>query len=196
MDTDRFNRLLDKATELFNAGFTSKAGQKAALDNLNRAYDLQKEAIHNILLTEAREDRGENWNSLYWGIPDLHNWKAKHSEMFKTFVLQVSAIEQLVELRTAIKGAVIVPPAKDETKVITAAVRKSMIEIMEKRQADFAYGCKLHDIFGKLPVSVNAHWVRNSHGTEFIRYFFYLNGHLTALNVIIAIMQEKEPIAA
>lgn len=189
MDTARFDRYLNEATELFNAGFSSKAGQRRALDSLNRAYDLQKGAIHDILLGE---ERGEGWNELYWGLPDLHNWKPRHSEQYKTFAIQVAAIEQLVELRNEVRAAAIVPPAKSEAKVIEERVIKSIRDLMETRKEQFLTGCRLHEVFGKLPVSINAHYVTNAHGTTFIRCFYYMNGRLTPLNVIIAVLQTME----
>lgn len=192
MDTARFDRYVTEATELFNDGFTSKAGQRRALDSLNRAYDLQKEAIHDVLLQEARDERGEGWNELYWGLPDLHNWKPRHSDQYKTFALQVAAIEQVVELRNAVKAAEIVPPAKSEAKVIEERVIKSIREIMETRKEQFLNGCRLVEVFGKLPISINAHYVTNAHGTTFIRCFYYMNGRLTPLNVIIAVLQTME----
>lgn len=187
MDTARFDRYVTEATELFNAGFTSKAAQKRAIDNLNRAYDLQKGAIHDILLAEA--ERGEGWNELYWGLPDLHNWKPRHSEQYKTFALQVVTIEQLVELRNAVKTAEITPPAKSEIKVIEERVIKSIRDLLETRREQFLTGCRLVEVFGKLPVSINAHYVTNAHGTTFIRCFYYVNGRLTPLNTIICVLQ-------
>lgn len=187
MDTARYDRYLTEATDLFNEGFSSKAAQRRALDSLNRAYDLQKGAIHDILLAET--DRGEGWNDLYWGVPDLHNWKPRHSEQFKTFAPQVAAIEQLVELRNEVKAAEITPPAKSEAKVIEERVIKSVRDLLETRRAQFLEGCRLAEVFGKLPVSVNAHYVTNAHGTTFIRCFYYMAGRLTPLNTIICVLQ-------
>jgi membrane-associated HD superfamily phosphohydrolase len=63
---------------------------------------------------------------------------------------------------------------------------------MEGRKAQFVEGLEIARMFNGLPVSVNAHWVHGHKGTNFIRYFFYLAGELTPLNMIMAIAQAHE----
>jgi hypothetical protein len=62
--------------------------------------------------------------------------------------------------------------------------------MMELRKSQYARGLELHEIFGNLRVSANVHMVRNQHGTTFIRAFYYMDGKLTPLNMILAVAQE------
>ncbi len=184
----RFDRYLDAAVAGFEAGFASKAAQKNALDDLNRAADDVRNDVHNGLLAIARDDRADNWNDLYYSFPALHVWKAKHADAYAAYPEAVSRMNRLAELREAIKAAPINAPVRDAGKERVETVRKSLIEIMEARKASFVEGVRLVEVFGKLPVSVSAHYVTNDKGTTFLRHFFYLNGKLTALNVILAVL--------
>lgn len=174
-------------TDAFNQGFASKAAQQRALDDLNRAFDQVKRAIHDELLAIARDERDANWDDLYWGVPALHVWKAKHSAMFPNYAERA---EMLVALRNEIKAAPITPVEK--VNIVTETekkVRETLREMIERKTAQFHEGVRLVEIFGRLPVSVTPHWVVNDKGTGFIRCFYYLNGKLTALNVILAVLQ-------
>lgn len=186
--TPRFDRHLAAATDAFNAGFSSKAAQKAALDSVNRAADEVKGRVHEELLTVARDDRTDDWADLYYGFPAVHVWKAKHQASYVAFPEAVSAMDQLAALRQSIKDQPIVPPVKDADKVRVETVRTTILDLIEKRKAQFRDGIKMVEVFGKLPVTVSGHYVTNEHGTTFPRYFFYLAGKLTPLNVILAIV--------
>jgi len=185
---------IERATKAFEAGFTSKAAQKEALSDVSRAYEILKHEIQGMCLEIAHADRTEAQNELYWGLPDLHNWKAKHAELstrvFPQSADQVSQIEDLVNLRAAIKGAEVVKVERKENER-TAAITKSIREIMEQRNAQYARGLKIYDMFNGLPVSVNVHLVVNQHGTEFLRAFYFMGGVMTPLNVILAVMDAK-----
>lgn len=185
---------IERATKAFEAGFTSKAGQKEALSDVGRAYEILKGEIQNLYLEIPHAERTEAQENVYWGMPDLHNWKAKHAELatsvFPQSAEQVRQIEDLVNLRAAIKSAEVVKVERKENERATAIV-KSIRDIMEQRKAQYARGLELHDMFKGLPVSVNVHLVVNQHGTEFLRAFYFMGGVMTPLNVILAVMDAK-----
>lgn len=183
-----------QAVEAFEAGFTSKAGQKRAFEALSRAYELLGTSIRGIYLDKPHEERNAAEEAIYWGLPDLHNWKAKHSAavlaVYPQVTSEVAQIEALVELRAAIKSAEIVKvERKADARV--EAIQGSIRALMEKRQAQYARGLELHDLFGRLPVYANVHMVTNAHGTTFMRAFYFMYDKLTPLNVILAVMQAK-----
>ena len=189
----------DLALDAFNAGFSSKAGQKAATDNLNRAYELlQRETIQRGLLEDRTLGGSEEaWKTLYWGTPDLHNWKAKHSAMYAPFFPEaVAAIERLAELRAEIKAAPIVPPAAPEVSPFEVKARETITAWLERRRAQYVEALELAEVFGGLPVTATSHYVTNAHGTTFLRTFWYLRGKLTPLQIIIAAAQELDRRAA
>lgn len=185
---------IDRAHAAFARGFPSKAAQKSATDDLNRAHEICRQDIQNLVLAIDRDARTEAHNNVYWGLADLHVWKPKHSALvlgtFPEAEPTVRLIEQLVDLRAVIKAAPVVK-AERKTDDREAAVTKSVRDIMELRQAQYAHGLKLHDLFGGLPVHANVHVVTNQHGTTFLRAFYYMNGTLTPLNVILAVLQTK-----
>lgn len=185
---------IDRANAAFAAGFTSKAAQKSATDDLNRAHEACRQSIQNLVLAIDRDARTEAHDNVYWGLADLHVWKPKHSALvlgtFPEAEPTVRMIEQLVDLRAVIKAAPVVK-AERKTDDREAAVTKSVRDIMELRQAQYARGLELHDLFQGLPVTANVHVVTNQHGTTFLRAFYYMNGTLTPLNVILAVLQTK-----
>jgi len=157
---------LDKAIELFNVGFTSKASQKRALGYLNSCYDVQTNQIREKLIAKK-------------SLRDLSH----------EFSEQVEVIVRIVELRQAIKDAEINKP-EPKTDAKKEAVLTSIKEMLEKRKASYLRGVDLAEMFNGLQVSVSAHYVTNEQGTTFIRHFFYLFGKLTALNTIIAVAEK------
>ena len=185
---------IDRATKAFETGFTSKSAQKEALSDVSRAYEILKGEIQNMYLEIPNADRTEAQENVYWGMPDLHNWKAKHAELatgvFPQSAEQVRQIEDLVKLRAAIKSAEIVK-AERKTSERAEAISKSIREIMDQRKEQYARGLKIYDMFNGLPVSVNVHLVVNQHGTEFLRAFYFMGSVMTPLNVILAVMDAK-----
>jgi hypothetical protein len=191
---------IESALNAFNAGFSSKSAQQAAISDLGRAYDLVKKSVRDELLTSAptREERDTpEWKTLYWELPDyIHNWKPRHSGLFSgRFPGQVLQAEELVKLRDTIKSAEVVPPAKDETKVRAAKVLVHLKDLMERRQAQYLEAIDLTEVLGEEGVIIhgltaNTHYVTNEHGTTFLRTFFYLRGQLTPLNTILAGAEE------
>jgi hypothetical protein len=89
----------------------SKAGFKRQLDTLNAQYHKLRRQLQDAYLT--RHHGGEGMTSdatdLYYGAQDLHQWNAKWSKIalavHPTLASTVSAIEDLVEKRKAVKAA-------------------------------------------------------------------------------------------
>lgn len=182
---------IDRAMTAYNAGFTSKSGRQTALSNLSQAYDMGvKSMIHDELLQTDRAERDDQWTTLYWGIPDFHNWKPKHSALFARFTENVALAEQLIALRASIKDAPVNAPARKEPSPYEVKARETLMELLERRRSQYLEAVALGEIFGGLPVSANTHLVTNEHGTTFLRTFFYLRGTLTPLNTIIAAAEE------
>jgi len=189
-----FEFYVERATKLFEAGFTSKAGQKDALSDVSRAYEMLRSQIQFMCLEIPHAERTQPQDDVYWGLPDLHNWKQKHAELvmqvFPQAVDILGQIEDMAKLRAAIKGAEIVK-AERTTSARAEAIVKSIRQIMDERKAQYARGLKVWDMFNGLPVSVNVHLVVNQHGTEFLRAFYFMAGVMTPLNVILAVMDAK-----
>lgn len=202
-----FDFYMTSAMESFEAGFTTKAAQKDALDDLNRAFDELRNAAQKAILDEGNalfayqtamgksEDeawklRSERINALgYYSVPSYpHQLRDKHLAMFGENAARATEVR---DLREAIKAAPIVrvESEKAATDKVVAAVRESIIDTMQRHAKMYVDALDMGRQFGGLPVSVNAHWVINEHGTRFLRHFFYLRGKLTPLNVILAAAQ-------
>ena len=182
------------AQSAFEAGFASKAAQKRALDDLNRAFKSVRDGLMTAILV-ARTDVDEEKNREdYWSIPfELHHIRDKHLEIAARYSEEFAIVRDLIALRAAIKSAEIAPPpAKPEIEVKAEKVRRSILEEMESRKAQFIEGLEVTRLFNGLPVSANAHMVHGHKGAVFVRHFFYLNGKITALNMILAIAEAHE----
>jgi hypothetical protein len=187
---------VNRANEKFEAGFTSMASQKDALQNLGHAYDILKDDVRKFCLTFPREDRTEQQDNVYYSIPhNLHQWKAKHTSLvlsvFPHAETLTTQIENLVELRETIKSAEIVKVERKANDKV-ATITKTIHEMIALRKSQFETGMKLCEVFGNLPVSMNWHYVVNQHGTSFIRVFYYMNGKLTPLNMICYIIEQND----
>lgn len=197
---EKVNNFIQRSIAAIEQGFKSNAAKKDALDNLNRAYDLLArgfvaDAILNM--RNADKELDEYWNGWYWGIPrSLHNWKESWGREFLSAVPNLESIiiqiNELYALRQEIKSVEVNRPAPKPVNEFEIKVQRSIKDELEKMKSDYAYGMKFHELFGNLPVSINAHWVVNQFGTEFIRCFYYLAGKITKLSVIIALMQDIE----
>ena len=193
MNIEQINSRIEKATAAFDAGFTSKAGKKQASDQLNRAFESVRGSVQDWVLANCK--CYGDMDDLYYGMPsDLHQWRAKHSEMLRQFHPEaesiIALIEQLIELRNAIKEADIIAVER-KTNDREQSFVKSAIELIQLRKAQFNEGCNLFDLFNGLPVSAKTHVAINQHGTMFNRTFFYMAGRLTPLSVILAVMDAK-----
>lgn len=187
---------VNRANEKFEAGFTSMASQKDALQNLGHAYDILKDDVRKSCLTFPREERTEQQDNVYYSIPhNLHQWKAKHTSLvlsvFPHAETLTAQIENLVELRDTIKSAEIVKVERKANDKV-ATITKTIHEMIALRKSQFETGMKLCEVFGNLPVSMNWHYVVNQHGTSFIRVFYYMNGKLTPLNMICYIIEQND----
>jgi len=194
---------IEAARTAFEAGFRNKAAQKEALTNLNRAYDMvcdvARGAIREYAFTEipgAEEADYIARNEIFRAadLPsDLHQVRDRHVEIIEKWAGLGQTVREMIALREAIKEAEIAPaPAKPEIEQKAEAVRKAVIDEIEKRKAQFVEGLEVARMFGGLPVAVNAHLVRGHKGAIFLRHFFYLRGKLTPLNMIIAIAEAYE----
>lgn len=186
------------AQTAFEAGFLSKAAQKRALDELNRAWSNIHDDIHHAVIKQANDTWQHNCEER-WAFfrenetPfDLHQIRDKHFPTIEKWSDHGPIVRDLIALRAAIKGAELAPAPVNEEKAKIETIRRSIIEEIEMRKAQFIEGLEMARHFKGLPVSVNAHWVYGHKGARFIRHFFYLNGKLTPLNMIMAIAQTLE----
>lgn len=199
-----FDDHLSNATEAFEAGFASKAAQKRALDALSRAFDRVREdhadeyraaAPHNDtdgnLTAEQWQERAAYFDSVELPF-DLHQIRERH--LVRLNAERAAKVRTLIELREAIKGAEIakIEPADKPLKELKAKVEKSLAELMEHRKAQYLEAVELAEIFGSNPVSISTHWVHGHKGAVFLRTFYYWDGKLTPLNLILAALQEAE----
>jgi hypothetical protein len=195
----------DKALAAFNAGFTSKAAKKRALDLVSRDFDHYVHRVISDTLLDSRpenchthewrqSDEGLAWNELYWNVPSYpHEWKGKHSYIHNPLCPEaVETAERLVVLRETIKGAEVVAPIKDASKAKAEKITKSIKNELERLKKVYYDGLDLSKRFGGLDVYTNVHLVTNEHGTTFVRCFYYLFGKLTPLNIIIAVAEKHE----
>lgn len=191
------------AQAAFEAGFLSMAAKKRALDDLNRAYSaIRDEASDKVrayafdAIPGATQDDYQARSEIFRAndLPfDLHQVRDRHIEIIGRWTGYPQIVRDMIALRAAIKEAEVAPaPAKPEAEQKAEAVRKAVIDEIEKRKAQFVEGLEVARLFNGLPVSVNAHWVHGHKGARFIRHFFYLRGKLTPLNMIIAIAEAYE----
>jgi hypothetical protein len=189
------------ATAAFDAGFASKAAQKRALDDLNRAFDREREghgADYRVELFANDEAHGENWDRAAFldarDVPfDLHHVRERHLAIFAMYSRgRAATVRDLVELRAAIKAAPIatVEPKSKPLEELSKKVDKSLAEIMDMRRAQYREGIELVEVFGQLPVTMSVHVVHGHKGAIFPRRFFFMAGKLTPLNVILAVLQD------
>ncbi|EOG4615043.1 hypothetical protein ACLD9I_004690 [Pseudomonas aeruginosa] len=189
---------VESAFAAFEAGFTSKAGQKSATDYLNRATDLLKQEVHSLchgLRGEAGYSAREAaLEKAYWMNLDLHLWGEKRRDELLGYLPEASSVadqfDDLAALRAAIKAAPVIKGVRQADERVER-VQKSIRELMEMRKEQYTRGLQLHDLFGGLPVHANVHLVTNQHGTTFLRAFYFMDGVMTPLNVILAVLQTK-----
>lgn len=202
-----FDFYVNRALEAFENGFTTKSAQQEAISDLNYAARELRTKVTDVCFAirdaQAKEqglewvEMDERCSEAYWLNYDLHVWNAKRrntllacfdGEDKAKVELVADQFDDLAALRLQIKNAEIVKVVKEESPLV-AKIHMSIMAEMEKRKEQFAHGIKLVEIFGRLPVSMNVHLVTNQFGTTFPRTFFYMNGKLTQLNMIIAILQ-------
>lgn len=196
--TKTADQYTQKAVELFEAGFTSKAGQKRAFEALASAAELLSKGVRAICFDLRGPAQGgvfpERAEAAYWMNFDLHVWTEKRRAELLGYLPEAEAIanefDDLAALRKAIKAAPVVK-AERKADVRESGVMKSIREMMELRKSQYERGLRLHDLFGGLSVTGNVHYVTNQHGTTFLRTYYYMEGVLTPLKVIFAVLDTK-----
>lgn len=170
--------------------YKSKAEQKRELDQVNRKFEKETDAMRNGMLNLRDKGNPVLVNKYYYDLPHYpHQWNEGWSKvMSEYFPEEVREVEALVEMRNDIKNTPIDPKPEPKNKAEKKIV-ESIKVIMERNKKNYIRGLELHEHFGTLNVYVNAHLVTNAYGTTFLRHFFYMDGKLTALNVILAVLQ-------
>lgn len=191
----RAQQRTDQALALLDAGFTSKARQKEAFGYLGRSYNLLRDIIHASACALANANDPDREDAEAWfdkvaeyDMPfDLHNVRERHIAKARELNDDIaSRIAFLVETRAAVKAAPVEPPAPKKPSPYQVKAEKTLMELIEKRKAQYLEAVELGRAFNGLPVTANVHYVINQHGTAFNRAFYYLNGKLTPLSVLIA----------
>lgn len=188
---------IEKALDLFNKGFHTKADQKRCLELVSRHYEEVRHKITDGFLNmrNAGTMTDEEMSPLYYDFPyGLHQIRPKHSVIYSIyFPEEMTEIEYLVQLRNTVKEAPIVKIVSEtvEQKEKVEKIEKSLKEIFEHNMNECNRGLRLAELFKYLPISVTPHWVFRD-GGRFIRYFYFMAGKLTALNTILCIMQTLE----
>ena len=170
--------------------FAAKSHQKEALGELNSGYQMLRENNFQFSIDSlSRED--------YYAIPfDLHQIREKHFRLFDE--AHHAELTDLMTFRVLLKELEVVKPAPKTDRITAkqAEVTETVVDLIERRMAQYHEAVELGRLFGGLPVSVTPHQVTNGHNTTFTRCFYYLAGKFTPLQVILAAMdtlaQEKE----
>ena len=170
--------------------FAAKSHQKEALGELNSGYQMLRENNFQFSIDSlSRED--------YFAIPfDLHQIRDKHFRLFDE--AHHADLTDLITFRVLLKELEVVKPAPKSDRITAkqAEVTETVVDLIERRMAQYHEAVELGRLFGGLPVSVTPHQVTNEYNTTFTRCFYYLNGKFTPLSVIMAaadnLAREKE----
>ena len=185
---DHINMALSCVQE--DGTFAAKAHQKEAMSILNAGFSMIREnnfrfSIDNL----SRED--------CWLIPfDLHQIRDKHFRLFDE--AHHADLTDLITFRVLLKELEVVKPAPKSDRITAkqAEVTETVVDLIERRMAQYHEAVELGRLFGGLPVSVTPHQVTNEYNTTFTRCFYYLAGKFTPLSVIMAaadkLAREKE----
>lgn len=165
--------------------FSAKAHQKEAQSLLSAAYYRIRDLNREFSRTLSREDM--------FSIPfDLHQIREKHMRFFHHTLH--SDITRLVSLRNDFKTIEVRKPLKrnSEEDKKQKQVIETVTDMIKRKTAQYHKAVELGRLFGGLPVSVTPHLVTNEYNTTFTRCFYYLDGKLTSLAVIMAASQKLE----
>ena len=188
----KFNYYLDKALDLGKKSyFTSKAQQKDALDYLNRAYDCLRD-------TKVRKGSTpqERWLETYDLPMSLHHVKEKHRTVFQNLSIDCDLVYKLVQCRNDFKNFDIVKPTTkyDKNTALTTGhimhIINEFVGTTDTKEKEEVFNKSLEQYIGKdlwKRVSHTWHFVTNSHGTKFIRVFWFLDGNFTKLSKILSL---------
>ncbi len=179
---------IDNALELSSFSFfTSKASQKLALEYLNRAYEC---AIDNVVHKGSTPQ--ERWKELSELPVSLHHVKEKHKTVFQNLSIDHELIYKLVEYRKQFKDFDIVKPTKKDDLATTMKIINDTVGYTKEYPTESQRN--LEHYFGEdlwKRVTYTWHFVTNSHGTEFIRVFWFLDGNFTKLSKILSLKGDK-----
>ncbi|QAX97877.1 hypothetical protein ASswx1_234 [Aeromonas phage Asswx_1] len=204
MNNEKFNEIMENVVGMVEAGFVSKAGQKRALNECAKMMELVRAEFSSFYLDSINiEQRNMNLPEheaavdLYYAQPNTATFakylvKAEKAMPWMDKALceeLVSMGEQVVAMIATVKNAPINQPEQKVSEK-EAVIKKNIMEIMELRGEQFNRCLRLDEMFGRMMVTANVHLVRGHKGTVFVRAFYYVCGHLTPLNVIIAAMEE------
>ena len=199
---DSFTRNFAKAEALLEAGFATKTAQKKAQGYLGQAYsDVRDIVMERVRCTYApgADHTDEQWSAYVakleeYDLPfELHQVRERHIDKAVAFCeCEAWAIRALINSRTLVKDEPIKkaePKQKAVEQEYKERVELSIMELMEKRRTQYEEALDLGREFGGLKVTANVHGVVNQYGTFFIRAFYFLNGRMTPLSVIVAAAQ-------
>ena len=168
--------------------FAAKSHQKEALSYLNSGYEMLRKKNAEYIYSSGFS---------IWDVPfDLHQIRTKHMHLFSDDL--GNDLDELVTLRVLLKELEIVKPAPKSDRITAkqAEVTETVVDLIERRMAQYHEAVELGRLFGGLPVSVTPHQVTNEYNTTFTRCFYYLAGKFTPLSVIMAaadkLAREKE----
>tara|TARA_R100000654_G_scaffold14663_1_gene31624 strand:- start:244 stop:819 length:576 start_codon:yes stop_codon:yes gene_type:complete len=187
-----FDYYLDKALDLGKKSyFTSKAQQKDALDYLNRAYDCLRDT--KVYKSSTPQER---WLETYDLPMSLHHVKEKHRTVFQNLSIDCDLVYKLVQCRNDFKNFDIVKPTTkyDKNTALTTGhimhIINEFVGTTDTKEKEEVFNKSLEQYIGKdlwKRVSHTWHFVTNSHGTKFIRVFWFLDGNFTKLSKILAL---------
>ena len=187
-----FDYYLDKALELGKKSyFTSKAQQKDALDYLNRAYDCLRDT--KVYKSSTPQERWLESRDLPMF---LHQVKEKHRTVFQNLSIDCDLVYKLVQCRNDFKNFDIVKPTTkyDKNTALTTGhimhIINEFVGTTDTKEKEEVFNKSLEQYIGKdlwKRVSHTWHFVTNSHGTKFIRVFWFLDGNFTKLSKILSL---------
>lgn len=189
------SNLIEKVQNSLEVGFNSQAAKKRANDIINRVYGLVQNQVQDTILKSRNGGSfDEATDEDYWKLcVDLHHVKEHHFEIASKYSQNFEIVRDLLALRSAVKESEIVKIERDNKFEKKAEeVRKEIEKIAIDRKEQYLKGIELANLFGGLPVHVNSHLVYGHKGSIFVRNFYYYNGKLTPLNVILAIAEKYE----
>jgi len=168
--------------------FAAKSHQKEALSYLNSGYEMLRKKNAEYIYASGFS---------IWDVPfDLHQIRDKHFRLFDE--AHHADLTDLITFRVLLKELEVVKPAPKSDRITAkqAEVTETVVDLIDRRMAQYHEAVELGRLFGGLPVSVTPHQVTNEYNTTFTRCFYYLAGKFTPLSVIMAaadkLAREKE----
>jgi len=212
---------ISEVEEALEKGFKTKSQKKDSLSILGRIWEDITEQISDEINEQIAKDyksRGLTTTLDEFGglPPEYIAWEENYADperekaelpMYLTHVREqhlqkiqtyfpehYDNVVYIKNLLDTIKAAEVtpLPPKQDPLEKKVEAKVKSVFDIMAKRQKQFTEAVDFGEMFGGLNVSAWAHRGQSKYGTPFTRVFYYLNGRVTPLNVIVAAAQELE----